>query len=644
MVVSAQEYATRAGVEILKEGGNAIDAAVAVGFALAVVYPEAGNIGGGGFMVIRFPDGRVTTLDYREKAPLAATENMYLDSRGQVIEQLSWEGHLAAGVPGSVKGMLTALERYGRLSRARVMAPAIRLAREGFPLSLGFIEGLEEERDLLCQFESTRKIFFPGRPTRVEGDTTAARSEGPGRRVPKNRAVRSSASRPQPSTNRPARVRCLPADSVALALGPARDAPGDSATAGLPANVTRREPFRIPGGITRNLGVWSPGDTLRQPDLARTLEAIARGGADVFYKGPIADLIVKEMARGGGLISKKDLATYNVVERDPIHTTYRVYNVYSMPPASSGGVILAEILNILERFDVGSLGFHSARGIHVMVEAMRRAYADRNHFLGDPAFVEMPIATLTSKGYARELAASIDTSQATPSREVLAGALFPARSGRRTESRRSSSRATMVGAGESPQTTHYSLVDSLGYAVAVTTTINGGFGAGVVVEGAGFLLNNEMDDFTVKPGVPNAYGLVQGKANAIEPGKRMLSAMTPTIVTREEQLFLVLGTPGGSTIITTVAQVISNVIDHGMSLERAVYAGRIHHQHLPDVIRAEPFTLSEDTLRRLEELGHEIQVRSGSSGRVNAILFDRSRGLYEGVADPREYAGLAEGF
>jgi gamma-glutamyltranspeptidase/glutathione hydrolase len=410
---------------------------------------------------------------------------------------------------------------------------------------------------------------------------------------------------------------------VALVLAPAP--PADDDRAGVPPGAGRREPFALPGGIGRNLGVWSIGDTLRQPDLARTLEAIAERGAPAFYEGPIAELIEAEMRRGGGLITRRDLAAYRVIEREPVHAVYRAHDVWSMPPASSGGVVLAEILNVFEAFDLRALGFHSARGVHVMVEAFRRAYADRNEFLGDPDFVEMPIATLTSKAYAAELAASIDTSRATPSADVLAGARFPA-------------------AAESPQTTHYSIVDSSGTAVAVTTTINGGFGSGVVVDGAGFLLNNEMDDFTVKPGVPNAYGLVQGRANAIAPGKRMLSAMTPTIVERDEELFLVVGTPGGSTIITTVAQVISNVIDHGMDLQHAVQAGRLHHQHLPDVVRAEPFTLSEDTVRRLEEMGHDVQVRGSTSGRVNAILVDPETGLRLGVADPRSYAGLAEGF
>jgi gamma-glutamyltranspeptidase/glutathione hydrolase len=593
MVVSEQEHATRAGIEILRAGGNAVDAAVAVGFALAVVYPEAGNLGGGGFMVIRFPDGRVTTFDYRETAPLAATETMYLDGRGEPVPNLSWEGHLAAGVPGSVRGMLDALERYGRLDRRTVLAPAIRLARDGFPMAAGLVEALEDDRDFLCQFESTRKAFFPGRPVR-ETTTAGGRS----------------------------RTTCVAADS--LALGDLSAPPAGDDRAGVPAGAGRREPLALPGGVTRGLGVRAIGDTLRQPDLASTLEAIAEGGAAAFYEGPIADLIEAEMRRGGGLVTRRDLAAYRSIERGPIHAVYRGHDVWSMPPASSGGVVLAEILNVLEAFDLRALGFHSARGVHVLVEAFRRAYADRNEFLGDPAFVEMPIGTLTSKEYAAELAASIDTTRATPSADVRPGARFAA--------------------AESPQTTHYSVVDSAGTAVAVTTTINGGFGAGVVVDGAGFLLNNEMDDFTVKPGVPNAYGLVQGRANAIAPGKRMLSAMTPTIVEREGELFLVVGTPGGSTIITTVAQVISNVIDHGMDLQPAVQAGRVHHQHLPDAVRAEPFTLSEDTIRRLEAMGHDVQVRGSTSGRVNAILVDPETRLRIGVADPRSYAALAEGF
>jgi gamma-glutamyltranspeptidase/glutathione hydrolase len=596
MVTSAQEYATHAGVEILKKGGNAVDAAVAVGFALQVVYPEAGNIGGGGFMVIRFTDGRVTTLDYREKAPLAARPDMYLDKQGNVIENLSWVGHLSAGVPGSVKGMLTALERYGRLDRKTVLEPAIRLAREGFPLSAGLIEDLEDQRDDLCRFAGTREAFFAGRPTREIRDAATGATY----------------------------TTCVPQDSATVALA-ARPPVPDPNREKLPPNVGRREPFQPPAGIERNLGIHAAGDTLRQPDLARTLLEIAEGGADPFYKGRIADLIVAEMERGGGLITKADLAAYNVVEREPIHTSYRGYDVYSMPPSSSGGVILAEILNQLEVFDLHALVFHTAPAVHVAVEAMRRAYADRNTYLGDPAFVTMPLDTLLSKDYARALAASIDTARATPSDQIRAGMLF-------------------ASVHESDQTTHYSIVDSTGMAVAVTTTLNNSFGSGVVVQGAGFLLNDEMDDFTVKPGVPNAYGLVQGKANAIEPGKRMLSAMTPTIVVKDGAVFLVVGTPGGSTIITTVAQVISNVIDFGMPLHWAVGAGRFHHQHLPDKIFLESGTLTVETIERLRQMGHDVSTRGGTSGRVNAILRDPRTHELQGVADPREYAGLAEGF
>jgi gamma-glutamyltranspeptidase/glutathione hydrolase len=477
------------------------------------------------------------------------------------------------------------------------MEPAIRLARDGFPLSAGLILDLEEESGALCQFDSTREVFFPGRPIREVADPATGGS----------------------------RTACLPADSVAQAFA-VRPAPApDARKRQLPANVTRREPFQPLAGVERSFGVWAIGDTLRQPDLARTLSDIAEQGARVFYEGRIADLIVDEMKRGGGLITKRDLAAYEVLEREPIHTVYRGYDVYSMPPSSSGGVILAEILNVLERFDLGSLGFHSARAVHVAVEAMRRAYADRNTYLGDPAFVKMPLDTLLSKDYAEALAASIDTARATPSNEIHAGMLF-------------------ASVHESPQTTHYSIVDSTGMAVAVTTTLNNTFGSGVVVKGAGFLLNDEMDDFTVKPGVPNAYGLVQGMANAIEPGKRMLSAMTPTIVVKADELFMVVGTPGGSTIITTVAQVISNVIDFGMPLEWAVAAGRFHHQHLPDRIDVEPYTLSEETLGRLRQMGHETRIRGGTSGRVNAILRDPKTGWLQGVSDPREYAGMAEGF
>jgi len=523
MVVSAHPLATQAGVDILKQGGNAIDAVVAVAFALEVVLPEAGNIGGGGFIVHRTAAGEVSALDYREAAPSGAARDMYLDSARNVTDK-SLVGHLASGVPGSVAGLHEAWRRYGSLPWATLLAPAIHLA-QGHVLDSARSRDIGYEAALLAKFPASRAQFL----------------------------VHDSAP--------------------------------------------------------------PPGTMFRQPDLARTLQLISDSGPDVFYRGQIADLIVAEMQRGGGLMTKEDLGRYRAKWRTPVQLTYRGYNIYSMPPPSSGGVTMGEILNILEGYDTLP-AFGTAAYVHLLTEAMRRAFIDRNHWLGDPDFVEMPLDRLLSKSYAATLRSQIDPQRATPTPQATSGS-------------------------EGMNTTHYSVVDARGNAAAVTTTLNGGFGSGVTVTGAGFLLNNEMDDFTSAPGKPNMYGLVQGEANAIEPNKRMLSAMTPSIVTDSTgQVQLVLGTPGGPTIITTVTEVILNVLDHRMSLGAAVAAPRMHHQALPDVTRYERGGLSDETVAALRAMGHVIEVR-GRQGTVAAI--QRTAGGWVGVADPR-YAGGALGY
>src|SRR6266446_4725903 len=480
MVVSAHPLASQAGVDVLKQGGNAIDAAVAVAFALEVVLPDAGNIGGGGFIVHRTAGGEVTALDYREAAPAAATHDMYLDSAGNPTKK-SEVGHLASGVPGSVAGLYEAWKKHGSLPWAAVIAPAIRLA-QGHVIDTARSRDIASDRALLAQFPASRAQFL----------------------------VHDSA--PPPGT------------------------------------------------------MW------RQPDLARTLQLISDSGPDVFYRGQIADLIVAEMRRGGGLITKDDLRNYRAKWRTPVRLSYRGHTIYSMPPPSSGGVTMGEILNILEGYDTLP-AFGTTAYVHLVTEAMRRAFIDRNRWLGDPDFVDMPLDRLLSKSYAATLRSQIDPQHATPTPPQAAGG------------------------GEPMETTHYSIVDAQGNAASVTTTLNGGFGSGVTVTGAGFLLNNEMDDFATAPGKPNMYGLVQGEANAIAPGKRMLSAMTPSIVLDPEQhLYLVVGTPGGPRIITMVYHVISNVIDHRMSLSDAVAAPRMHHQGLPDSLQMETGGFPEATL------------------------------------------------
>lgn len=542
MVVTAQHLATDVGLDVLKAGGNAVDAAVAVGYALAVTYPTAGNLGGGGFMTIRLADGTTTFLDFRERAPLAATKDMYLDDEGEPVPGASTDTYLAVGVPGSVAGFETAREKYGTRPRAELIAPALELARDGFVLEPGDVASFRDGNDMLAQDPAAAKIFLQ--------------------------------------------------DGQPLPLGA----------------------------------------TLVQADLAATLAAISEGGAPAFYTGATADLIVKASEANGGILAKADFEQYKVRELDPVECSYRGYDIVSSPPPSSGGLIICEILNVLEGYPISYLGYGSAETTRLMVEAMRHAYVDRNTALGDPDFVDNPVTKLTSKAYAEEIRARID-----PYRAGVSADLTP------------------EGFGESKETTHYSIIDKDGNAVAVTYTLNGSFGTGKVAEGTGVLLNNEMDDFTMKPGVPNLYGLVQGEANAIEPVKSPLSSMSPTIVSRDGAPFMVIGSPGGSRIITITLEAILNVIDHGMDLQEAIDAPRIHHQWLPDRVYMEPFALSPDTRRLLAGMGYDVGVDPDWTiwGEAAGILVG-GRDLseieagtgprYTGAIDSRATAGSAKGY
>jgi gamma-glutamyltranspeptidase/glutathione hydrolase len=530
MVSTTDRIASEIGAEVLRRGGNAIDAAVAVHFALAVVNPEAGNLGGGGFMVIRTGAGRTAALDYREQAPRLASRDMYIDDRGELTDR-SRIGHLAAGVPGSVAGMWEAHREFGSLTWAELIQPAVTLA-DGFVLHERLAASLQTYEERLRRYPATAAVFLPG---------------GPVPRV---------------------------------------------------------------------------GERFVQQDLAETLRRIARDGRDGFYRGRTADLIVADMRRGGGIITRDDLAEYEAVWRDPIAFEYRGHTVVSMPPPSSGGVALAEILSMLEGYDLRQLGYLSAAHLHVWTEAVKRAFADRNAYLADPDFVDIPTERLVSKAYAAERRAQIRLDRATSSDSVRPGLdTVPA-----------------VGAGaarEGTQTTHFSVVDRDGAAVAVTTTLNSLYGSLVTVAGAGFLLNNEMDDFTSQPGTPNQFGLVQGEANAIAPRKRMLSSMAPTIVLDANgTVRLVTGTPGGPTIITTIAHIISNVVDFDMTLAHATAAPRLHHQHLPDVLYYEHAGLPADLASALRALGHTLEERPGYQGDTQSILRDAG-GMLTGVADPR---------
>lgn len=531
MVVSSDSLATKVGVEILKRGGNAVDAAVAVGFALAVTYPQAGNIGGGGFMVIKMANGETVTIDYREKAPIKAHEDMFLDESGNFVPEKSQIGHLSVGVPGSVAGLLLALEKYGTMSRKEVLNPAIELAEKGFIVNEGLARAFKNAFEHFKKFPSTMKYF------------------------------------------------------------------------------------------SKNGEPYKEGDLLIQKDLAKVLKLIRDKGRDGFYKGKVADLIVAEMKRGGGIITHEDLEKYQPVIRKPVIGNYRGYEIISMGPPSSGGVCLIELLNILENFDLKKYGHNSSYTIHYLVEAMKRVYADRAEYLGDPDFVEIPLDKLLSKEYAKEIASQIDTFFATPSSKIVRSVSPPQ---------------------DGIHTTHYSVVDKWGNVVSVTTTINSYFGSMVAVDGAGFFLNNEMDDFSAKPGVPNQFGLLGNKANSIQPGKRMLSSMTPTIVLKNGKPFLVLGSPGGSTIITSVLQVILNVIDFGMNIQEAVDAPRVHHQWYPDEVYYEKRGLPLDVIENLKKRGHKLVERHGFQGEVQAILIDEN-GIKYGAADPRGY-GFAMGY
>jgi len=539
MVVTSQHLATRVGVDILKQGGNAVDAAVAVGYALGVVFPGAGNLGGGGFMTLQLADGRKTFIDFREKAPLAATAGMYLDRDGNVIRGLSTKGYLAAGIPGNVAGFELALAKYGTMKRGTVIAPAIRLAQRGFVLE-------QADADILAVV------------------TDHFRADAP---------------------------------SAAIFLD-------------------RGEPLK-------------PGQRLVQRDLARTLQRVARNGADGFYKGPTADAIVAASTRGKGIITKADLEQYRARELPPIECDYRGYRIVSAPPPSSGGVIVCEILGILEGYPLRELGFRSAQAVHYQIEAMRHAYVDRNSYLGDPDFVRNPTERLLDKEYAAKIRAAID-----PTRAGVSNAIKPG-----------------VAPHEGTNTTHYSIVDKDGNAVAVTYTLNEWFGARVTVAGTGIIMNDEMDDFTVKPGVPNFYGLVQGEANAIAPGKRPLSSMSPTIVTRDGKPVLVIGAPGGSRIITVVVHLILNTVDYGMNLQEAIDATRFHQQWLPESTSVEEFALSPDTRRMLTDMGHKFTEGRPWSHAIGIITGAPSLGgtardgnRFFGANDPRRATGLALGY
>jgi gamma-glutamyltranspeptidase/glutathione hydrolase len=521
MVVSAHPLASEVGKQILLQGGNAADAAVAVQFALAVVFPAAGNIAGGGFAVWRSADGTTLSLDFREKAPLLGGRDMYLDSNGEVMEGMSTAGHRAAGVPGSVDGMVKLHEKLGSLPWEQLVQPAIDLAEKGFLLTAREARGLNSVKESLAEYSTVNPLFLTGKD-------------------------------------------------------------------------------------------WAEGDTIYWKDLATTLTHIRDKGRSGFYEGAVADLIVAEMERGGGLISHEDLESYSSQWRDPIQFTYKDYEITSMAPPSSGGIALAGLMHIVASYPLQEMGFGSTDYIHLLSEAERRVYADRAEFLGDPDFVAIPQKGLLNPNYAKDRMSNFQTDKATPSDEIGPG---------------------MPSAYESDETTHFSIVDPSGNAISITTTINGGYGNRVVVDGAGFVLNNEMDDFSIKPGFPNMFGLVGGEANAIAPGKRMLSSMTPSIVSRNGKLLMVVGTPGGSTIITSVFQTILNVIEHGMGMQEAVSAPRFHHQWLPDMIQYETALLDSLGMEALQQRGHQLRDR-GNIGRVDAILV-LPDGKLEGGADPR---------
>jgi gamma-glutamyltranspeptidase/glutathione hydrolase len=529
-ISSADAYATQAGIEILQKGGNAIDAAIAVQFALAVTLPRAGNIGGGGFMMLHLANGDIKALDFREKAPSRATEDMFLGENGTYVPELSRTGGLASGVPGTVDGMISALERHGTLPLEVILEPAIRLAREGFHLTYSHAESLNRHRDQFSKFEGSRKIF-------------------------------------------------LRADST----------------------------------------LWEQGQTLTQPDLAEVLERIARRGRDGFYSGYTARLIIDEQQRQGGRMTLRDLRNYESVWRDPIRAEFHGHEFYMMPPPSSGGVVMSQVLSMIDGINPDSTGVNSSQYIHLLSEAFRRAFADRNFFLGDPDFVPMPLDTLLSGSYNLNRFSDFDPENATSSSEISHGQI--------------------TGFAESDETTHFSVVDADGNAVGITTTLNGSYGSHVAVDGAGFLMNNEMDDFSAKPGEPNMYGLIGAEANSVEPGKRMLSSMSPTIITVDGRLKMVAGGSGGPTIITAVFQNIMNELLYGMNAAEAIASPRFHHQWLPDQIILERLSLPDDVHQNLKHKGHSIRIVS-SLARTHIIVIDDDRNR-TAAADPRGHGSVS---
>lgn len=540
MVVSAHGLASEIGVEILRQGGNAVDAAVAVGFALAVVYPRAGNLGGGGFMVLHLADGRDAVIDYREAAPAAAGSDVYLDDSGDVIPDASTLGYRAAGVPGTVAGLVLVLEKYGSMDLARVIEPARRLAAEGFLVTPAFAESLLKSEAGLSQFPESKRIFL---------------NEG---------------------------------------------------------------------------RYWQAGQVFTQSDLAATLKRIQAGGRDGFYRGETAERIVAAMESHEGLITSEDLAGYVPVERRVLRGTYRGLEVLTMPPPSSGGIALIQLLHMLEPHDLAAMGYQGSDTLHLMTEAMRRAFRDRAEYPGDPAFVQVPVKGLTDVAYARSRMADFDPARASLSQTIQPGE---------------------PQALESADTTHFSIIDADGNAVSNTYTLNLPYGSKVTVPGTGVLLNNEMDDFTAKPGVPNFYGLIQGEANAIGGGKRPLSSMTPTIVLREGKVFMVIGSPGGPKIINVVLQVILNVVDHGMNIQQAIEMPRVHHQWMPDALRYEPFAIAPDVMGELKERGHRLEPFVEDPprdrrywGDAAGILVDPETGQLQGASDPRNPRAKAVGF
>src|SRR2546421_5138332 len=538
IVASTNEVASRVGIDVMKRGGNAVDAAIAVAFALAVTHPAAGNLGGGGFMMIRLKDGRTTAIDYREMAPALATRNIYLDKDGNVIkgEGGSVEGYRAAGVPGTVRGMELALKKYGshKLSWSQLIEPARVLAANGINVTYNLARGLRSNSEYLSKYSETKRIYL------------------------------------------------------------------------------------------KNGNFYNEGETFRQPDLAATFARLQRGGPNEFYEGQTARLIVEDMKRHNGLLSMPDMRGYVAKEREPLHGTYRGYEIVSMPPPSSGGAVLIEMLNILGGFYFKKMDWASADRYHLMTEAMRRAFADRAEYMGDTDFVKVPIAGLVDKQYAAKLRSTIDRQRASTSEQVKAG------------------KPTGY---ESDETTNFTVVDAEGNAVANTYTLNNSFGSAAVAKGTGIIMNDEMDDFAAKPGTPNLYGLIQGERNAVAPRKRPLSAMTPTFVMRKDgSLWFTVGSPGGPTIINTVLDVITNVIDYNMNIQQAIDAPRIHHQWLPDELIYEPYGLSGDTQRSLAARGHKLTDKPRYLGDCEGIMIEEKTGIRLGAVDPRRSDGLAIGY